>query len=456
MADVTSDAAPSSAAPVFRPLLRLAWPIAVAQVGLVALGLEDVAIIGHSSVSDLAGAAMARTVAYSCACLSMGVAMTLEPLASQALGAREPRRASAALDATARAVILTWAVGVALSFAITGVLPWLDVEPDVVDRCRLYMLGQAPGFYFYGLFAVHKTFLQANGHTRPALVASVVANLVNVVTCTLLVRGDEALMWLHLPPIGLPALGAFGAGLASTIASVVLAVLTRAASLRARVDPGDERVALRSVLRLGVPVGAQSFAEMAVFTVVALLAGHLGKTTVSAHQIAMGLSAFTYMAAMGVSGATAVVVGRAIGAGESPRRAGLAGIALGAALMSVPAVAFAVLPVPLASLFTGDAGVIAQAVGLLRIAAVFQLFDGVQAVATGALRGAADVRYPFLVNVVVYWVVGLPIALVLGFVLGGGAPGLWWGLTLGLVLAAFVLARRFAVLASRPIRRYGG
>jgi MATE family multidrug resistance protein len=125
-------------------------------------------------------------------------------------------------------------------------------------------------------------------------------------------------------------------------------------------------------------------------------------------------------------------------------------------MMCAPAVAFAAAPRLLAALFTGDDAVIAQAAVLLRIAGVFQLFDGVQAVAGGALRGAADVRYAFLVNLVAYWVVGLPVALLLGFGMGGGAPGLWWGLTLGLMLAAVVLSRRFATLASKPIQRIHG
>jgi MATE family multidrug resistance protein len=159
------------------------------------------------------------------------------------------------------------------------------------------------------------------------------------------------------------------------------------------------------------------------------------------------------MGALGVSGATAVRVGHAVGAGTSPRRAGVLGISLGAAVMIAGAFVFAVFPGLLVSAFTSDARVIAIGTDLVRIAALFQLFDGVQAVATGALRGAGDVRFPFVANVVAHWFVGFPVALLLGFLLHLGAPGLWWGLTSGLVVISVALATRFWRISGRAIAR---
>ena len=437
---------------VLGELLRLAWPIAVAQLAMVGLGLADVAILGRTSVTGLAGAALGRTIAFSCASMTNGVAMSLEPLASQAVGAREPQRAAAALRATIRAVVLVWPAATAASFAVWALLPALGVSAPVVRQALLYMVGQAPGFLFYSLFNAYRTYLQAHGHTRPALVAALVANVVNIAVCNVLVRGDDALRTVHLPPLGLPKLGALGAGLASSVAYGLLAVLVRLAMGRTP-DPGPARIGLRKVLAVGIPIGAQMLAEMGAFTLAALLVGRIGDTTMSAHQIAISLASFTYVGSLGVAAATAVLVGRAVGAGTSPRRAGFAGIAVGAVMMSVPAIVFALAPRTLASLFTHDAGVVDSAVMLLRIAAVFQLFDGVQAVASGALRGAADVRYVFVTNVVAYWVVGLPLALVLAFGFGRGAPGLWWGLTAGLIAASWILTRRFAFVSSRTIAR---
>ena len=159
------------------------------------------------------------------------------------------------------------------------------------------------------------------------------------------------------------------------------------------------------------------------------------------------------MGALGVSGATSVRVGHAIGAGASPRRSGLLGLGLGAAVMTGGAIVFALAPRWLMGLFTRDASVIAIGASLLRIAALFQLFDGVQAVAAGALRGAGDVRFAFAANLVAHWLVGLPVALALAFGLDLGAAGLWWGLTTGLVVIAIALTARFLVLSRRAVAR---
>ncbi len=330
---------------------------------------------------------------------------------------------------------------------------------------RLYLLGQMPGFALTLAFLSAKTFLQAHGRTRPALVGSIVANVVNVFVSNLLVRGDGALRAVGLAPVGLPALGALGGGIAFSVASLVLFVFVAwgAAQFRPRRtgggDDGDDAdddgspVPLGRVYRLGVPVGLQMLAEMGIFSLVALLSGALGPEVASAHQVAIGMASFTFMGALGVSGATAVRVGHAVGAGASPRRAGTLGIALGAAVMTFGAVAFLAVPRTLVSAFTADERVITIGVDLVRIAALFQLFDGVQAVAAGALRGAGDVRFPFVANVIAHWFIGFPVALTLGFVLHGGAPGLWWGLTAGLVVVSVTLAARFAAVSKRTIVR---
>jgi len=215
----------------------------------------------------------------------------------------------------------------------------------------------------------------------------------------------------------------------------------------------EARVSVKKVLRLGTPIGLQLLAEIGVFSLVAVLAGRLGKVAVSAHHIAVGLASFTFMGVLGVSGATAVRVGHAVGEGRSPRRAGLIGITMGAAFMACTSATFVIFPRPLVALFTDDPAITELSVALLGIAAMFQLFDGVQGVAAGALRGAGDVRFAFLANVAAHWLVGFPLAIILGLGLGLGAPGLWWGLLVGLALVAGLLSWRFLVIAKRPIER---
>ncbi len=437
-------------------LARLAAPIVVAQLGLMAMGLVDVAILGRSSSVELAGAALGRSTGWAANAIALGLASALDPLAAQAVGAREEARAWAALVGTLRACALAWVPTFALAVLATLAFPALGIEAAVADRARAFLLAWAPSALGFVEFTALRTFLNAHGTTRPAVVASLLANVVNALVCTALVRGDPALVALGLPPVGLPALGATGAGLASSIGAVVLCLAMVPAILRRRPRPGGPQpdpVPVRRVVRLGLPLGLQMLAEMGAFALVSVLAGRLGARVVSAHQIALGLASFTFMGALGVSGATAVRVGHAVGAGRSPRRSGLVGIALGGSIMSIGAVAFALAPRGLLRLFTDDAEVIEIGVPLLGLAALFQLFDGVQVAASGALRGAGDVRVPFLVNVAVYWGFALPVALVLGFHFGLGARGLWAGLTLGLMSAAAVLLARFLHLTRRQVAR---
>lgn len=450
-----------------RALARLSLPISLAQLGYVFLGLVDTAIIGHVSVDDLAATAVGRSIMFGISAVGMGIGSALDPLASQAVGAGQPERAHQALRAGLRASALITLPTILIAFAVTLLLGPLGVDPAILPRVHAYLLGNAPGVFGYLAYLTGKSFLQAHGATRPALVAAFVANVVNAVVCSLLVRGDDALLAVGLPGVGLPRLGALGAGIASSIGSLLLAaiVLQAARAFRpvappsplevpkatAAADPAP--ITLVTVLRLGVPIGFQLLAEIGVFSLVALLAGRLGSTVLSAHQIAVGLASFTFMGALGVGGATAVRVGHAIGAGRSPRQSGLVGLALGAAVMSVGATTFALIPRHLIALFTTSAEVIEVGAHLLRIASLFALFDGIQAVASGALRGAGDVRFPFLANVAAHWLVGLPIALTLGFGLDLGAPGLWWGLTAGLVTISLLLATRFVHLSSRAIER---
>jgi MATE family multidrug resistance protein len=436
-----------------RLLVRLSAPIAIAQFGLVAMGLVDTAIVGRVGSLDLAGTAMGRSISFAALSLCMGVATALEPLAAQAIGAGAPERAYASLVATLRAALLLCVPTVLASFVATLLLAPLGVQPELIPRVRSFLLGYIPGFFGFVGFLAGKTFLQARGETRPALVASLAANVVNAVVCSVLVLGDRALVRVGMPPLGLPRLGALGAGLATSVSSVVLAALVLWPAARHRPVRAPEPVPPRRVLSLGVPVGLQLLAEIGVFSLVALVAGRLGDRVVSAHQVALGLASFTFMGALGVSGATAARVGHAVGAGLSPRRVGLLGIALGAAVMSAGAVAFGTIPRALVRAFTPEPDVVALGAKLVSIAALFQLFDGVQAVAAGALRGAGDVRFPFVANVAAHWFVGLPIALGLGFGLGLGAPGLWWGLTAGLVTVAIALTARFLVIARGRIER---
>jgi len=436
-----------------RAIAKMARPIALAQVGLVTMGLVDTAILGRVSSIELAGASVGRNIGFTASTLSIGIAMALEPLAAQAVGAREPDRAWGALIATMRTLVAVWLPSTVAAFAATLFLGKLGIDAEVVRAARQFLVAQAPGQHFFSLFLAQKTFLQAHGSTRPALVASGAANLLNFVLCNLLVRGDAALRSVGLPAVGLAELGSFGAGLATSVAALVLTLVLHAAARTFKPADAVARVPARAVLDLGLPAGLHMLAEVGGFALVSVLAAKLGKTAVAANQVALGLASFTFMAALGVSGATAVRVGHCVGAGLSPRRSGLVGIGLGASVMMLGSLSFALFPRPLVALFTSDPAVIDLGVQLLRVAAIFQLFDGVQAVGAGALRGAGDVRFVLFVGVGAYWVVGVPMAVIFGFVMGRGAVGMWWALSIALMTAATAFLARFIAITRRPIAR---
>jgi MATE family multidrug resistance protein len=274
--------------------------------------------------------------------------------------------------------------------------------------------------------------------------------------CNVLVRGDGFLLAMGLPRAGLVPMGALGAGLASSIACLVLvavaAPFTRAVEREQAGDLGAP-VPVTRILVLGAPMGLQLVAEIGIFATVALVAGRMGAIVTAAHQVAIGLASFTFMGVLGLSGATSVRVGHAVGEGRSARRPGFVGIGLGAIYMLACGVVFAALPAPLVRLFTADPDVIALGSDLLRVAALFQVVDGVQGVAAGALRGVGDVRQPFLANVVGHWIVGLPVAVLLGLPGRLGARGLWLGLTIGLAFVAVALVARFAAVSRTQVKR---
>jgi MATE family multidrug resistance protein len=454
---VTDASPPLRAIPLLseeiRELARLSWPIAISELAFMLMGLVDTAVLGRVSATELAASALARTVAFTSMTLAFGLTMGLEPVASQAVGAGEHDRAWAAFLAATKATCIAWVPLMGACLASLFLLERIGIAHDVAARARLAALTQAPGFLFALVYLAAKTFLQSHSKTRAMLIAAGVANALNFVVCNLLARGDDALVAVGLPPLGLPALGVVGAGIAFSIAQFVLAAIVVRAAWAYRPANPVARVPAATIVRLGRPVGFQMLAEAGVFCLATVLVGRFGADPVSAHQVALGLAAFSFMGAIGISGATAVRVGYAVGQARSPRKAGLVGIVVGGVYMIGCAVIFALGRRPLAAIFTADPGVRDLAAGLLVIAAVFQLFDGVQAVAAGALRGAGDVRFPFWCVVTAHWLVGLPFALVLGFGFHMGVLGIWWGLAAGLVCAAAFLVARFVRVTRGVIAR---
>jgi MATE family multidrug resistance protein len=209
------------------------------------------------------------------------------------------------------------------------------------------------------------------------------------------------------------------------------------------------------MLRLGAPIGVQFGLEFGAFGAIGVLMGWLGTLAMAGHQVALNLASLTFMVPLGISQATAVLVGQGVGREDPPgaRRAAGAGIILGGAFMAGTAALFLLFPELLSRIYTVDPEVVAVAVLLIPLAGVFQIFDGLQVVASGVLRGVGDTRSPMIVNLLGFWCIGMPISLWLGFRAGVGPVGLWWGLVAGLGSVAVFLLVRVRFRMGRDLRR---
>lgn len=434
-------------------------PLALAQLGQMLLGAVDTAVLGRYGELELGASGLGNSVYFTFALFGMGVMQGLDPLVSQALGAGEAERARYTLwQGLWLALAMTVPVTV-LIVATGGLLELLGIEPATADQARVYVYSRLPGLLPFFVFAALRSYLQARHVTRPLIVGMVLANILNVPLSWLLVFGDSGLRRFGLPACGVPELGVVGAGLTSTVCTVlqmaVLLVALRRLDSGAEPSRRPERRVIARAFSLGLPIGFAILAEVGVFSATNFAMGNLGKQELAAHQVALTLSALTFMIPMGVGAATSVRVGHAVGRGDTAgaRRSGLLGLCLGGGFMALGSVAFVLAPESLSRLITDQESAISAAVPLVFIAAVFQLSDGIQAVAAGALRGAGDTRVTMLANVFGHYLVGLPLGLGLCFVLGWGAQGLWWGLSAGLTAVAIALMARFLVLTRRELER---
>jgi len=442
-----------------REQAQLALPLALGQLGQQLMGLVDTAMLGRFDEAALAGAGIANSLLFGVTVFGIGVVMGMDTLVPQALGAGEQARARRLLWHGLRVAVMIGLPLTAIAALTPLLLPLFAVEPEISLEASVYVYGRLPAIIPFLAFIALRSYLQARNITRPIVIAMVAGNVFNVIADGFLIYGDRALHAISLPGIGMPALGSLGAALCTSIISVlavaIAALAVRAAAVEgASRHPYDPKVT-RSIIRLGTPIGLQITAEVGIFALTAILAGRLGTTPAAAHQVAITLASLTFAVALGIGAASSVLVGRAVGAGDVPgtRRAGVTGVLFALAFMAPSALVFLLFPEFLARLFTDDAQVIEASVPLLRIAAVFQLSDGAQAVATGALRGAGDTRSPLLANLVGHYAIALPLAVALAFGLDMGVDGLWWALCAGLTLVAIALNARFLWLSAKPIAR---
>jgi MATE family multidrug resistance protein len=435
-----------------RATIRLALPVVVIQVGMMAMGVVDTVMVGHLSPQALAAVALGNLYFFGLAIFAMGTLMVLDPVVAQAVGARdEPAVARGIQRGVVLAALLT--VPAALLLLAAGWFMNLARQPaEVVPLAAAYAVRLAPGVLPFFVFVVFRQSLQSMRVTAPIVVAIVVANLVNAALNWMLIFGR----------LGAPAMGVVGSAWATTASRWLLAILLvllvrrRLAGYLWPIRPEiREAAALGRMLRLGLPIGSQMVLEFGAFACVALMMGWLGTREMAGHQVAINLASLTFMVPLGTADAASVLVGQAVGRADplGARGASASALLCGAGFMSLTAIVFLAAPGPLARCYTDDATVLAVATALIPLAGVFQVFDGLQAVAGGILRGLGETRVAMVVNLLGYWGLGLPVSYVFGVHLGYGPAGLWWGLVLGLAVVATILLTRVRVALSRSQAR---
>jgi multidrug resistance protein, MATE family len=437
-----------------RELVRLAVPIIVSQLGGIAISVTDTIMVAPLGPRALAAAGLANAVQITVMMICTGTVMGMGPLVSQAYGAGERTECRRWLVQGVWLAALLAILPTAVCLAGRPIALLLGQEADVAQTAGAYLVSLAPGMLAAVVFAAFRQYLDSMGITRVAMVITFLGVIVNAVGNQLLIHGVEGVV---------PPLGVVGSGVATTIVRwTMLAVMVVYVARRADVTPFGQvslrpAVAyLRRIVGVGAPVGAQYGAEVGIFALAAVMMGWLGPEQMAAHQVVINLASATFMVAVGVSLAGSIRVGHHVGAG-SPRsvhRAVAGTYLLALAFMGLCAIVFLTIPEALIGLYTRDPAIVRFGTGLLFVAALFQLFDGMQVAGLALLRGAADTRVPMLVAILGYWVVGLPVAYLLGFRTPLEHVGIWTGLSVSPGVVGILLAWRVRrVLWGRPIAR---
>lgn len=439
----------------FADTLRLAWPMALTQLGQIAMMTTDLVLLGRLGDQVVAAAALATTVLFAAFTIGMGFVSAVAPLASQAFGARQPRLVRRALRVGLWAAVLTGAPLTLLQLWGGDILVALGQSPEISALAGRYLMGLGWSLIPAWAFMALRNFMSAVNRPEPALWITLAAIPANALLAYALVFGAS----------GLPALDVLGAGLATTVinfgmcAAAVWICYTRAPFAKYRILGNFWRPdwsLLRKLAAVGAPISGVFILEFGAFAVATLLMGKFGTAALAAHQIALQTASILFMVPFGISMAATVRVGHAVGRRDAPaaRRAGLAALALGAGFMAVMTicVAFSRHWIPLAFLGSGAAAApdtIALASLLLALGTSFFIADGVQTIAAGALRGLNDTRVPLLFALVAFWPCGILAGYELAFRFGLDAVGIWIGLSLGLLVQALLLIGRFHMLTLR-------
>jgi multidrug resistance protein, MATE family len=430
--------------------LRLGWPIVLANVAIYAMTATDFIMLGRLSPRALAAGALGFNLFQPAMVLGIGIVAALAPIAAAKIGAGESS------DALRRATHQSLLSAVALSllawvylWRVEAILLAIGEPADLARDAGIYMRGYQWSLLPNLLFITARCVFSALERPRPTLIAGLVAVAFNALANYALVFGE----------FGMPRLGVFGSGIATTLSQTLMFLILLGASL---VEPRLRRIRpfalpwrparrdLAALWRLGLPMGAMILAEVGVFSAATMVAGLIGRATLEAHTAALQIVSIAFMIPLGLGQAATVRVALAYGAHNARAigRAGWCVFGLTLVYAALSAAAMVAAPRLLIAPFIDvdapeNANAVAIAVALLKVAALFQVFDATQCTLANMLRGLHDSKWPFVIAILGYWAIGAPIGLALGFLTPLGGVGIWIGLATGLAIVAVLLMLRW-------------
>lgn len=426
----------------WRENIPLALPVIVGQIGHIAASVADSMMVGALGTIPLAAVSLASSIASVPLVFGIGMAYGLTPMVAHAMGQARPFKAVRLLKNGTVVNAFTSAFMFLFALVLFWGIQFTGQEPAVVEEARTYLWIIMASYLPFMLFMSAKQYLEGMGDTKTPMRISLYGNVGNIGLNALLIYG-----WGPFPEWGI-----VGAGVATIIARGYMMMAAWWFVLRrGKADPADWLRAkvtgypIRALLKIGIPSGFQYIFEVSAFAASAWIIGTLGATPLAAHQVAISLASISYMAATGLGAAATIRIGQAMGRKDlaGAKAAGTSLFLITIIFMALTGLTFFVFRHQLPWAYTQDPAVVASATALLVVATIFQISDGVQATALGALRGIQDVRVPTAITFVAYYVIALPLEWYFGHILGWGAVGVWSALAVGLTVSAVWLSLRF-------------
>jgi MATE family multidrug resistance protein len=416
------------------------------------MGVVDSVMVGQLGAVPLAAAALGSSITILIFIIGLGSSIAVTPLVAILVGAKRFDESGVYFK---QSLIINSVLSLLILLATylsAHLIPSMNQPSDVIPLAESYTKILAFSAVPMMLFQTYKQFIEGMSIMRPAMIIAITANFVNVFSNWVFIYGN----------LGSPALGLDGAGVATLISRIFMAVALMLYVMKSNhFSTFDVSLKIREInlpiikkiLSLGIPSGFQYFFETGAFVFAIVMVGWIGANEQAAHQIAINLASISFMTAIGISHAGSIRVGNAVGQQDITeiRRAGFIASFMGGTIMMIAGIIFIILNKFLPSLYVNDPAVIEIASVLLIIAAFFQIADGVQAVGIGILRGLTDVKGPTIITFIAYWVIGLPAGYLLGFVFNFGVEGVWIGLSIGLFCSATFLTLRFNYKSRHPV-----